>query len=165
MYICKHIYGEREVHAQIACHELPDHRIAWVCVSMCVCMCVYLDIYTERERGTLARFCGTNSLTVELHECVSTCVCMCVFRYISREREKYTHKFSQHELSDHWIARDVSACVTVYMCMGWLRLVGSLKLKVSFAEYRLFYRDLWQKRPIIWRSLLIVATPYVNIFP
>ena len=44
--------------------------------------------------------------------------------------------------------------------MGWLRLVGSLKLQVSFAEYRLFYRALLQKRPIILKSLLIVATPY-----
>jgi len=43
--------------------------------------------------------------------------------------------------------------------MGWLRLVGSLKSYVSFAEYSLFYRALLQKRPIILRSLLIVATP------
>ena len=42
------------------------------------------------------------------------------------------------------------ACVWAHM--GWLRLVGSLKLQVSFAEYRLF--------SIILRSLLIVATPY-----
>jgi len=44
--------------------------------------------------------------------------------------------------------------------MGWLRLVGSLKSQVSFAEYFLFYRALLQKRPIILRSLRIVATPY-----
>jgi len=31
---------------------------------------------------------------------------------------------------------------------------------VSFAEYSLFYRVLLQKRPIILRSLLIVATLY-----
>jgi len=36
--------------------------------------------------------------------------------------------------------------------MGWLQLVGSLKLQVYFAEYRLFYRSLLQKRPIILRS-------------
>jgi len=47
------------------------------------------------------------------------------------------------------------------MCMWWLRLVGSLKLQVSFAEYRLFDRAFLQKRPIILRSLLIEATPYV----
>ena len=49
--------------------------------------------------------------------------------------------------------------------MGWLRLVGSLKLQVSFAEYRLFYRALLQKRPVILRSLLIEATPYVRHDP
>ena len=44
--------------------------------------------------------------------------------------------------------------------MGWLRFVGSSKLQVSFAEYCLFYRALLQKRPIILRRLLILATPY-----
>jgi len=43
--------------------------------------------------------------------------------------------------------------------MGWLRFAGSLKLYVFFAEYRLFYRSLLQKRPINLRSLLIEATP------
>jgi len=33
--------------------------------------------------------------------------------------------------------------------MGWLQLVGSIKLQVSFAEYSLFYRALLQKRPVI----------------
>ena len=32
--------------------------------------------------------------------------------------------------------------------MGWLRLVGSIKLQVSFVEYRLFHRALLHKRPI-----------------
>jgi len=47
--------------------------------------------------------------------------------------------------------------------MGWLRLVGSLKLYVSSAEYRLFCRALLQKRPVILRSLLVEATPYVCV--
>ena len=73
---------------------------------------------------------------------------------------------------------DVSVCMCVYVCarvrlvviashlsyaesyIRWLRLVNSLRLQISFAEYRLFYRDLLQKRPIILRSLLSVATPY-----
>jgi len=33
--------------------------------------------------------------------------------------------------------------------IGRLPLIGSLKLQVSFAEYRLFYMALWQKRRII----------------
>jgi len=46
--------------------------------------------------------------------------------------------------------------------MGWLRLVGSFKLEVSFAEYSLFYMALLQKRPANLRSLLIVATAYLH---
>ena len=46
--------------------------------------------------------------------------------------------------------------------MGWLRLVGSLKLQVSFENTGLFHRALLQKRPIILRSLLIVATPHMH---
>jgi len=37
--------------------------------------------------------------------------------------------------------------------IGWLRLVGSFKLYVSFAEYCLVYRALFQKRPITQTSL------------
>ena len=55
----------------------------------------------------------------------------------------------------------VSTSITT---MGWLRLVGSLKLQISFGEYRLFDRALLQKRPVILRSLLIVATPYINAY-
>jgi len=47
----------------------------------------------------------------------------------------------------------------VFLYIGWLRFVGSLKLYVSFAEDRLFDMALLQKRLIILRSLLIVATP------
>ena len=44
--------------------------------------------------------------------------------------------------------------------MGWLRLVGSLELKVSFPKEP-YKRDyILQKRPVILRSLLIVVTPY-----
>ena len=46
--------------------------------------------------------------------------------------------------------------------MEWLRLVGSSKLYFFFAEYHLFHRALLQKRPVILRSLLIVATPYLE---
>jgi len=47
-----------------------------------------------------------------------------------------------------------------HMHMGWLRLVGSLKLYVTFAKEPYKRDDILQKRPIILRSLLIVATPY-----
>ena len=48
--------------------------------------------------------------------------------------------------------------------MGWLRLVGSLKWSVSFAKETHKRDDNLQKRPIILRSLLIVATPDGNLY-
>jgi len=51
------------------------------------------------------------------------------------------------------------ACVAAYRLMGRLRLVGSMKLQVSYAEYSLFYEALLQKRPMILSILLTVATP------
>jgi len=42
--------------------------------------------------------------------------------------------------------------------IGWRRLVGSLELQVSFAKEPLKRDDILQKRPIILRSLLIVAS-------
>ena len=45
--------------------------------------------------------------------------------------------------------------------MGWRRSVGSIKSRVSFAEYRLFYRALLQKRRVILSILLREATLYL----
>ena len=54
-------------------------------------------------------------------------------------------------------------CIFAVQClpdMGWLRSVGSLKLWVSFAKEP-YKRDyILQKRHVVLRSLLIVATPY-----
>jgi len=44
--------------------------------------------------------------------------------------------------------------------IGWLRLEGSLKLEVSFAEEPNKRDDILQKRLIILRSLPIEATSY-----
>ena len=47
--------------------------------------------------------------------------------------------------------------------MGWLWLVGSIKLQVSFAKEPYKRDNILQKRPIILSILLTVATPYVYI--
>jgi len=62
-----------------------------------------------------------------------------------------------HKVESHVMSQGISCDIT--RDMGWLLLVGPLNLQVSFAEYRLFCRALLQKRAVILRSLLIVATP------
>jgi len=51
------------------------------------------------------------------------------------------------------------------LTMGWLRLVGSLKLQVSVAKELYKRDDILQKKPMILRSLLIVAIPYEHMPP
>jgi len=58
-----------------------------------------------------------------------------------------------------------SRCVR-YLCLavwGGFWWVGSLKLQVSFAKEPYKRDDIMQNRPVILRSLLIVATPYVSL--
>ena len=85
--------------------------------------------------------------------CLQACVHthMCMYAYM---RMYLGSRFPSLSFPLHFIL-----CIHT-IPMGWLRLVGSLKSQVSFAEYRLFYRALLQKRPMILRSLPIVATPY-----
>ena len=59
-------------------------------------------------------------------------------------------------------SRIVNPSVWLLFCgMGWLRLVGSLKFKVFFAKEPWKRDDILQKRHVILRSLLTVATPCV----
>jgi len=47
---------------------------------------------------------------------------------------------------------------------GWLRSVGSLKSCVSFAKEPYKRDDILRKELVIFRSLLIVATPYLHYY-
>jgi len=65
-----------------------------------------------------------------------------------------------------YVCHDSLICVTwlIHMRHDYgvaLHVVGSLKLQVSFAKEPYERDDILQKRPIISRSLLIVATPYM----
>ena len=61
------------------------------------------------------------------------------------------------------ITSSAKSKTTCFNVMRWLRIVGSLKLQVSSAKEP-YKRDyILQKRPIILRSLLIVATPNADM--
>jgi len=85
------------------------------------------------------------------------CVAMVTVTHISLGCDGYVYIYS--EIS-RMCCCDVHTSRCMHMNMGRLPLVGSLKLQVSFAESSHFYRALLQKRTIILRRLLIVATSY-----
>jgi len=90
------------------------------------------------------------SVCVYVYVCVCICVCVCVWVCVCVCQSVILSVGRSFNLS-------------VSLGMGWLRLVGSWRLQVSFVEYRLFYRALLQKRPIILGNLLIESTPYVSV--
>ena len=78
---------------------------------------------------------------------------------------KVTRNFKEPTGRSHPIYwQGVSVCGPCQY-MGWLRPVGSLKLKVSFAKEPCKRDDMLQKRPVILRRLLIETTPYLSLSP
>jgi len=73
--------------------------------------------------------------------------------------QKHTCTLSPTRTHTHIHTRHTE-CIYTSKYMGWLRLVGSLKLQVSFAKEPYKRDDILQKRPILLRSLLTVATLY-----
>jgi len=155
------------------------------CVSVCVCVCVcaYVsDCVRVRMRVVCVWFflcvrfmcvyvnvcvCGCVRVSIEGHlqhahvYIISPSKCAC-----TRESKKGTPLKCTCILIPP--SKCTCTCESIEYCtlfnMGWFGFVGSLKSWVSFAEYSLFYRALLQKRPVILRSLLIVATPYCTLF-
>ena len=85
-------------------------------------------------------------------------------RGLKRRRRQHRHKFSKvSSLLDlpYKIIIGLTFASGV-LPMGWLWLVGSIKLQDSFAK-ETYKRDaILQKRPIILSILLTVATPYAT---
>jgi len=100
----------------------------------------YIQTSIHTHTATLTH---TNT-DIHIRTCTHVCVWVCMFVFVLYICISVTSKTK----SAH---------------MGWLRSVGCLKLKVSFAEYSLFYRALLHKRRIMLRSLRIVATPYRSL--
>jgi len=90
-------------------------------------------------------------------------VCCSVSPYVVViEHEKHGAFMTRMPFSPHFAVSYISTpcLLPLHQChMGWLRLVGSLKFQISFAKGTYKRDDILQKKPIILRSLLIVATP------
>ena len=121
-----------------ATFDASVHLSMYVCMSVCTCICMYVCMY----RYIYIYIYMYMYIQTYIHTQISVRMHIYV-----RMHTLYAHSITLTSTNDT-------------AAMGWLRLVGSFKLYVSFAEYRLFYRALLQKRSIIFRSLLIVATPY-----
>jgi len=81
--------------------------------------------------------------------------CLLVQKILKTKRNKWVTSPSNKKSGN--LARHSTLSFSLYDTLGWLRLVGSLNLQVSFAKEPCKRDDILQKRPIILRSLRIVA--------
>ena len=149
----------------------------WVCVWVCVCVCVcaYVSVSVcvcvcMSYLGTLIRLVTRirnrklNENNIQIAPPTIVRLSFFFFRWCFLSQAVGTKRVLQKRRipPQKLLGGEFSTPVPVFclLCMGWLRLVGSLKLQVSFTEYSLFYRALLQKSPFILRSLLIVSTLY-----
>ena len=137
---------DQRIHA-VCCRAL---QCVAVCCSVLQCIAVYCSVLQcvvvcWRVQSDYLRYPCSVLQSVAVLQCVAACcsrlpcvaVCCRVWKVCS------------------WV-HDIFVATT---SMGWLRLVGFLKLYAFFAEEPYKRDDILQKRPIILRSLLIVATP------
>ena len=173
IYIYKYVY----IHIHIYIHvHIYVYTYLYTYVSICVHVCMYAHICIHNQRMQVYEWFV---LQVVIFECMWTGFSgvrewdRCVLRGCQRCARNQKNHSERTQISGRQTARQIDRQGQIdrqtnrptdrqtgrWIDMGWLQLVGSLKLQVSFAEYRLFYRDLLQKRPIILRSLVIIATP------
>ena len=116
-------------------------HLSWdICLSVSAHLALYICIYTYIRTARSWRIfliCSVYSLS-HLRWC------------FPKPEGKLEAKARRSLFTEMWQKRP----------MGWLRVVGSFKLQVSFAKEP-YKRDyILQKRPVILKSLRIVATPY-----
>ena len=146
-FACRRLFFARRhfLHADIFFHCTPTvlHDTS--------CMCVYSCLY----RWHSSAYGGAQ---VDWYSSVFVfSLCWCMYTFPSgTERFLCVFLVRCVEFSPCLLPTEVQS---MYIGMGWLLLVGSLKLQVSFAKEPCKRDDILQQRLIISRSLQIVATP------
>jgi len=143
-----YIYDKRpinETYARNFCLMLPRHGSAEVRMCQKRPMSMKRNLWTRPMHGTVV-WCSLATAALRYDKCVKR------DQHIWRKTHVYEKRPTNETYTQYF-------WVMLPRHMGWLRLVGSLKSQVSFAKETYKRDDILQKRPIILRSLLIVATP------
>jgi len=119
--------------------------------------------------------CCNNSLLQRVAACCSVLQCVVVLRDVLLQQLQApriqcvcctsyntTHSHIGFLVLQHTLQHTPYDSDSAQPDMGWLQLVGSIKLSVSFAKEPYKRDDILQKRPRIVSILLTVATPYLT---
>jgi len=151
MYICIYMYDKvcanepREMYTYILCIRI--HIYVYIHMNIYIYICTYMYIYmiiynpkkdTNKKKKRKKIFSRLDAL-------------------LNRDRDRV---LPLHGKVTWYFAENVLKAWRCYRVRGWLRLVCSLILEVSTIKEPYKREYILQNRPVILRSLHIVATPY-----
>ena len=141
-----------------------------ICICMCIYICILINIYMHHCCSTSIWQTFSNisflSKTPYKKQNCQTNMC-CEISQKSQDTNFVWHICGWADFWEFWPATHFQTSqdtnfVWYIFGIGWLQLVGSFKSQVSFTKEP-YKRDcILQKRPMILRNLLIVATPYIR---
>ena len=155
IYVCIHVYIYMYIYLYICIH-----------IYIHACTYVHIDMYTHVYMYTYKQkhFLEDNARDMRWLRVVGSLKVQVSFAKEPQKRDNILQKRPVILRSLLIVATPLHSIVCyLHVCMGWLRLVGCLKIQVSFAK-ETYKRDLYSaKRHIFLSILLLVATPYVYI--
>jgi len=162
-------------------HSFVPWRLNGDCFGVMICVVTYMHLWHDACMGAMTHLfvpwrlnedcirvmiCDVTYVHMiwRMHVCHDSFICAMtsewgVFLGDDMWRDIYAHVIWRMR-----VCHDPFVCAMTFLwrtdlSMGWLRLVGSLKLQVFFAKETYKRDDTLQKKPMISRNLLIVATP------
>ena len=172
MHMNIYIYTRIYIHMYVCIYSYTCmYTHIYICIYIYLYICIYIYIYMYMYT------CIYVYIHVYIYIYINTYIYKYIYTYIRMYINTQTNTNKSYNRANTGLIKlpriraPPSSFIARYLNtqprtdMGWLRLAGSFTLQVSFAEYSLFYRALLQKRPIILRSLLTVAPPYLNTQP
>jgi len=143
--------GEKEMTHVLHTPQIHSNMCS-IYIHTQICIYIYIYTYIYIHKIYTHKICiNISTIYILIYMYIHTYIYIwCIHTYI--HIHIYMYKLLHTFMHSFFPTARVSCNI-----MGWLRLVGSIKLQVSFAQEPYKRDDILQKRPVISRRLLIVV--------
>jgi len=151
-WVKSYIWKSCVTHVNASCHTCSLRRMSHVTHMSGSCHTYVIYVCYESRHTWLIQVCVCHDLNESWHTYIRSVPAQ---SDLERGPPDSLHTKNTYIHTHTYIHANMHACnIHADMHMGWLRLVGSLKLQVSFAKEPSKRDYILQKRPIVFRSLL-----------
>ena len=131
-----------------------------MCTCVCVCACVHVTGVTNQSPTIYMYIHGALQCVAVCSSMKAACNHCSTLQHTALHCNTLQHTSTHFNTLQHTIkTTHVNAALNLNHTMGWLNLVGSIKLRVSFTKEPYKRDNMLQEGPIILSILLTIATP------